>query len=92
MKDDTTLINEVLRQIPNKYMAVMVASKRARAINDETIRPLVRTGAAKPTTMALAEIAAGVVVPGEARPEIEAAEEEGKELLPSPDSPAPEEE
>lgn len=92
MKDDTTLINEVLEKIPNKYMAVTVASKRAKAINDGTARPLVKTGATKSTTMALSEIAAGVIGPAEARLETEAAEKEEKELLPSPDSPAAEEE
>jgi len=92
MKDDTTLINEVLDRIPNKYMAVIVASKRARAINDETARPLVRTSATKPTTVALEEVAVEAVVPGPASPGIEAAEEEEKELLPSSDSPAAEEE
>ena len=72
MKDDTTLINEVLEEIPNKYRAVIVASKRAKAINDETARPLVRTGAKKPTTIALEEIAAGLINGPEARPELKA--------------------
>lgn len=71
MKDDSTLINEVLAKFPNKYMAVIVASKRARAINDGQ-RPLVKTGASKSTTIALAEIAEGVIVLAEAT-EIEAA-------------------
>ena len=93
MKDDTTLINEVLERIPNKYLAVTVASKRAKAINDGTVRPLIKTAATKPTTTALEEIAAEAIVPaGPARPEIETAREEEKELLPSPDSPAAEEE
>ena len=96
MKDDTTLVNEVLEQIPNKYLAVIVASKRAKMINDETARPLVKSGASKPTTVALEEIAAEVVVPGPGRPEIEAAKEEKddqeQEQLPSPDNQAAEEE
>jgi len=62
MKDDTTLINKVLEKIPNKYMAVTVASKRARAINsainEGRPRPI-KTNSTKPTTMALEEIAAG---------------------------------
>jgi DNA-directed RNA polymerase omega subunit len=91
MKDDTTLIDEVLQQIPNKYMAVTVASKRAKAINDETVRPTVKSGGTKPTTMALEEVAAGAVAPGPGRQKIEAAEEEEKELLPSPESTAAEE-
>jgi len=92
MKDDTTLINKVLEQIPNKYMAVIVGSKRARAVNDETVRPLVKTSATKPTTIALEEISAGAIVPGPAMPEIEAPKETEEELLPSPDSSEEEEE
>lgn len=87
MKDDTTLTSKVLEKIPNKYLAVIVASKRARAINDGE-RSLVKSSAKKHTTIALEEIAAGVVVPGPARPAIEGvsslpkpqAEEAGKEL------------
>jgi DNA-directed RNA polymerase omega subunit len=92
MKDDTTLINKVLERIPNKYLAVIIASKRARTINDETARPLIKAGAAKPTTISLDEIATGLIVPGPAMPEIEAAEQEEKEQLPSPENPADEEE
>lgn len=91
MKDDTTLINEVLEKVPNKYKAVIVASKRAKAINDETVRPLVRASAKKPTTIALEEIAAGLVADSEARPELEAAEKKEKELLTSPDESTAEE-
>jgi DNA-directed RNA polymerase omega subunit len=75
MKDNTTLISEVMEKVPNKYMAVIVASKRARAINDGQ-RPLVKTGTSKSTTAALMEIAAGVVTPGVEPLEIEAPEEE----------------
>jgi DNA-directed RNA polymerase subunit omega len=77
MKDDTTLVNEVLDKIPNKYMAVIVASKRARAINDG-IRPLIKTDAKKPTTIAMEEIAEGVIIPAleSKKLEIEAPEEE----------------
>jgi len=60
MKDDTTLINGIMNRIPNKYMAVIVASKRAKAITDG-LTPSVKTGATKPTTMALEEIASGGV-------------------------------
>jgi len=63
MKDDLVLINEVLEKIPNKYKAMAVASKRARELNMGS-RPLVDTNASKPTTVALYEIAAGLVVPG----------------------------
>ena len=92
MKDDTTLISKVLEKIPNKYLAVIVASKRARTINDEIARPLVKTSAAKPTTIALDEIAAGLITPGPEMPEIEAAEQEEREQLPSPENPTAEEE
>lgn len=67
-KDDLTLINEVIKQIPNKYMAVIVAAKRARELN-VGIRPLIKTDAKKPTTVALIEIAEGLIVPGPAKPE-----------------------
>jgi len=103
MKDNTTLISEVMDRIPNKYMAVIVASKRARAINDGK-RPLVKTGTSKPTTIALAEIAEGVVVPEPESLEIEAVEEadvleseteeeeEAKQLPPPSDTPEADEE
>jgi len=68
MKDDVSLINEVLEKIPNKYMAMMVSSKRARELN-VGIRPLVKVDAAKPTTIAMYEIASGFIVPGPAKPE-----------------------
>jgi DNA-directed RNA polymerase omega subunit len=91
MKDDITLINEVLEKIPNKYLAVIVASKRARAINDG-LSPSVRTGATKPTTTAMEEIAIGSVEPGPAAPEIGAAEEEAEEeMLPPPNNAAEDE-
>lgn len=62
MKDDVTLINEVMQRIPNKYMAMMVAAKRAKALN-QGVRPLIKIEA-KPTTIALNEIAAGYIEPG----------------------------
>jgi DNA-directed RNA polymerase omega subunit len=82
MKDDSTLISEVLEKFPNKYMAVIVASKRARAINDGQ-RPLIKAGASKSTTIALAEIAEGIIVLAEA-PEMEAAK---KATAPEPETP-----
>lgn len=84
MKDDVALISEVLTEIPNKYMAVIVASKRAKAINDGA-RPLLKTGATKTTTIALEEISKGLITPKQEGQAIEAAEEEGNELLPPPD-------
>jgi DNA-directed RNA polymerase subunit omega len=71
MKDDVTLINEVLEKIPNKYMAVIVASKRAKDLN-RGVKPMVKTDAVKPTTVALYEIAAGFVKPGPERIDKEA--------------------
>jgi len=58
MKDDTTLIDAVLKKIPNKYYAVVIASKRARDLN-MGLAPLIKTNSTKPTTTALEEIAAG---------------------------------
>ena len=65
-KDDLVLINQVLDRIPNKYMAMVVASKRAKELN-MGVRPLVNTNAVKPTTIALYEIAAGAIVLGPLR-------------------------
>ena len=91
MKNDTALLNEVLEKIPNKYMAVIAASKRAKQINDGA-RPFIRVGV-KATTIAMGEIAAGLIVLGPAKPELpEVQTEEAELLLPSDsDSPAAEE-
>jgi DNA-directed RNA polymerase omega subunit len=82
MRNDTMLASKVLEEIPNKYLAVVVAAKRAKAINDGS-RPLVKSSATKPSTMAMEEIAAGCVVP-EAE-ELEIAGKEETQLLPTPD-------
>ena len=86
MKDDLVLINQVLDRIPNKYMAAVVASKRAKEIN-MGIRPLVNTDAVKPTTIALHEIAAGAIVPGPLRSDREllASEIDRREVIPTSD-------
>jgi len=87
MRDDKSLISDVLEKIPNKYMAVVVSAKRAKALNDGA-RPLVKIGQAKPTTIAMEEIAAGTVISTTEKPETEAVEKKKKELLPAPkDSP-----
>ena len=91
MERTTALIDQVLRRIPNKYVAVTVASRRAKAINDG-LGQLVRTGAMKPGTVALTQIAAEETTYTEAVTEIEAPEEDEKELLPSPDLSVAEEE
>jgi DNA-directed RNA polymerase subunit omega len=83
MRDDTSLPSEVLEKIPNKYLAVVVSSKRARVLNDGA-RPLVKSSASKPTTVALEEIAAGAVVPDAGKPKLKAAEEV-EELPPPPE-------
>ena len=82
MRDETSLASEVLERIPNKYLAVAAASKRARAINDGS-RPLVKVGVAKPSTIAMEEIAAGHVVPE--TEELRIAAEEETQLLPTSD-------
>jgi len=56
MNDEVTLINRVMQRIPNKYMAMIVAAKRAKELN-QGARPLVKVDVAKPTTTALYEIA-----------------------------------
>lgn len=84
MKCDLTLINDVLEKIPNKYMATVVAAKRAREINLGD-RPLVKSDAKKPTTQALLEVAKGLIVPGPAKPKLKAvlAEPEKRGKLPT---------
>ena len=81
MKEDTGLASEVLKRIPNKYMAVIVSAKRTRALNDGA-RSLVKVSATKPTTVALEEIAAGYIAPDTEKPEMEIAQ---ADLLPPPD-------
>lgn len=85
LKDDLTLINDVLEKIPNKYMATVIAAKRAREIN-VGIRPLVKSSAKKPTTQALLEVAEGLIVPGPAKPELKPIllEPERRGKLPTP--------
>lgn len=84
MRDDKSLGSEVFEKIPNKYMAVVVASKRAKALNDGA-RPLIKMNQAKPTTIAMEEIAAGLVIPINENPEVAAVEKKEKELLPAPE-------
>lgn len=88
-RDDTALINGVMERTANKYSAVIVASKRARRLN-EGAKAVVKSNAAKPTTVAMEEIAAGKIVSGPALPGLKKAEiEEGESLLSSDsDSPA----
>lgn len=83
MKNNLALINEVFQKMPNKYMAVAVASKRARDLN-AGLRPLIETDATKTTTVALSEIAAGVIVAGPAKPEykLPVADTNKREILP----------
>ena len=83
MRDDKSLGSDVFEKIPNKYMAVVVSSKRAKALNDGA-RPLVKIPQAKPTTMAMEEIAAGLVTPTDEKQEVAAVEAEEKGLLPAP--------
>ena len=82
MRDNTALIDEVLKKIPNKYLAVIVASKRARQINEDRA-PLLKTGATKPTTMAMEEIALGLVRPIDKKSELKARIQSAAEVLPS---------
>ncbi len=83
MKTDLELINDVLEKMPNKYEAVVIAAKRARELNTGA-RPLIRSDANKPTTIALEEIAKGAIVSGPARqPELIIREVEKQEFLPS---------
>ncbi|MEK7398435.1 MAG: DNA-directed RNA polymerase subunit omega [Candidatus Poribacteria bacterium] len=82
MRSDLELINKVLEKMPNKYEAMIVAAKRARELNAGS-RPLIPSDAAKPTTMALIEIADGAVVAGIKPREIMPVEIDKRELLPS---------
>ncbi|MBD3184780.1 DNA-directed RNA polymerase subunit omega [Candidatus Poribacteria bacterium] len=85
IKNDTTLINEVLEKIPNKYLAVIVASKRARDIN-EGLSSAVKTGAKKPTTMALEEIASGIITPMPEKPKLKQPEQKEELMITSENS------
>jgi len=83
MKNNLALINEVFQKMPNKYVAVAVASKRAKDLN-AGLKPLIDTDATKTTTIALSEIAAGVIVAGPAKPEhkLPVADTNRREILP----------
>lgn len=83
-KDNVRLINGVLKKIPNKYAAVIVASKRSRELN-QGIKPLIKIDALKPSTVALAELAEGLIVAGPPKPKRITAQKEEKEALPSPE-------
>ena len=81
MRNDTDLINGIMDQISNKYMAVIVASKRARAITDG-LTPSVKTGSTKPTTVSLEEIASGEVSVEQIMLETPPEKEKKEELMP----------
>jgi len=81
MQDDTALINGIMKRIPNKYMAVIITSKRARAITGG-LTPSVKTGLAKPTTIALREIASGAVSTEQVMLETPPKREKKEELMP----------
>lgn len=81
MKDDTELINGVMNRIPNKYMAVIIASKRARVLTDG-LAPSVKTGSTKPTTISLEEIASGEVSIEQIMLETPPEKEKKEELMP----------
>ena len=83
MRRNTNLIDEVLKRIPNKYMATIIASKHARAIN-EGLAASIKTGATKPTTMAFMDIAAGNFPKEQEALEANLSEEQKEEMLPSP--------
>jgi len=86
MKDEITLLNEVMNRIPNKYMAMIVAAKRAKELN-QGAKPLVKIDAEKPTTVALSEIAAGLIEPkvGKVDKEILLIDSDSDEIIPTPE-------
>ncbi|MDR5684057.1 MAG: DNA-directed RNA polymerase subunit omega [Armatimonadota bacterium] len=59
-------IETLLARIPNKYLLVMVAARRARELRSGQL-PLVDVDSQNPVTIALEEIAAGRVEPEPAR-------------------------
>lgn len=81
MKSDTNLINGVMDRIPNKYLAVIIASKRARVLTDG-LTPSVKTGSTKPTTISLEEIASGEVSIEQIMLERAPKKEKKEELMP----------
>ena len=81
MRNDTNLINGVMDRIPNKYLAVIIASKRARVLTDG-LTPSVKTGSTKPTTISLEEIASGEVSIEQIMLERAPEKEKKEELIP----------
>ncbi len=55
-------IETLLQQVPNKYLLVMLAAKRARELRAGQL-PLVDVDSQNPVTVALEEIAAGRIRP-----------------------------
>jgi len=86
MNDEVTLINRVMQRIPNKYMAMIVAAKRAKELN-QGARPLVKVDVAKPTTTALYEIAEGFIEPsmGKIDKEMLLIDPDSDKAIPSPE-------
>jgi DNA-directed RNA polymerase subunit omega len=55
-------IESLLARIPNKYLLVMIAARRARELRSGQL-PLVDVDSQNPVTIALEEVAAGRVGP-----------------------------
>ncbi len=54
-------VEDCLENVSNRFELVMVASKRARQLENGTVEPLVPWESDKPTVVALREIAEGKV-------------------------------
>ena len=54
-------VEDCLKQIPNRFELVLVASKRARQMDMGGEKPFMPSGDHKPTVIALQEVAAGYV-------------------------------
>lgn len=54
-------VEDCLRNVPNRFQLVMVATKRARQLSNYSVDALVPEENDKPTVIALREIAAGLV-------------------------------
>ena len=57
-------VQDCLERIPNRFELVMIAVKRARALETGAAQPLVERGRDKSTVLALREIAEGKINAG----------------------------
>jgi len=82
-------IEDCMEQVPNRFHLVRMASIRAKQLKKGAM-PLLKSEENKHVVMSLREIAAGLVKPGEARPETPEPAAADPTLSAQPASPQPE--